>query len=151
RRHLSSGADRRSPLHPMAVRARQGRSLRIRRAAGRSLGIALLARAAAGTARSLRGVDERMIPEVLGRLRQRMLDPHARRSYAQSGEDLIVRHLLLEVLGRREVRYLDVGAHDPWFLSNTALFYRMGFSGVLVEPDALLCRNLRRHRARDLC
>jgi FkbM family methyltransferase len=55
------------------------------------------------------------------------------------------------VLGRKETRYLDVGAHDPWFLSNTALFYEKGPSGVCVEPDPTLCRNLRRHRRRDVC
>lgn len=89
--------------------------------------------------------------DAFRRLRQRLLDRHARMSYAQCGEDLIVRFLLLEVLARTEVRYLEIGAHDPWFLSNTALFYRMGFRGVLVEPDAVLCRNLRRHRRGDVC
>jgi FkbM family methyltransferase len=79
------------------------------------------------------------------------LDPHRHVSYSQCGEDLIVRFLLLEVLGRSEVRYLEIGAYDPWFLSNTALFYRLGFQGVLVEPDAALCINLRRHRPRDEC
>jgi FkbM family methyltransferase len=89
--------------------------------------------------------------DVFRRLRRRFLDRHAPRSYSQCGEDLIVRFLLLDVLGRRDVRYLEVGAYDPWFLSNTALFYRLGFQGVLVEPDADLCVNLRRHRPRDLC
>jgi FkbM family methyltransferase len=84
-------------------------------------------------------------------LRERIFAPHAHISYAQSGEDLIARHLLIEVLGRRCVRYLEIGAHEPWFLSNTALFYRMGGHGVLVEPDEDLCRNLRRHRPRDIC
>ncbi len=89
--------------------------------------------------------------DALRRLRRRFLDRRAPRSYSQCGEDLIVRFLLLEVLGRSEVRYLEIGAYDPWFLSNTALFYRLGFQGVLVEPDAAACVNLRRHRPRDVC
>lgn len=84
-------------------------------------------------------------------LRRRIMGGQASRSYAQCGEDLIARFLLQDVLGRSEISYLDVGAHDPWFLSNTALFYEMGFSGVCVEPDPTLHRNLRRHRRRDLC
>jgi FkbM family methyltransferase len=88
---------------------------------------------------------------ALGGLRRRLSDPYARRSYAQCGEDLIVRHLLVDVLGRGEVRYLDIGAHHPWFLSNTALFYRMGFRGVCVEPDLARYENLRRERPRDTC
>jgi len=84
-------------------------------------------------------------------LRRRFADPFARKSYAQCGEDLIVRHLLLEVLGRTEVRYLDIGAHHPWILSNTALFYKMGFRGVCVEADARQFDHLRRERSRDVC
>ena len=87
----------------------------------------------------------------LRRLRRHLFDGYARTSYAQCGEDLIVRHLLLDVLGRTEIRYLDIGAHHPWFLNNTALFYRMGFTGVCVEPDATQYRNLRRERPRDIC
>jgi len=85
------------------------------------------------------------------RLRAWLRAPGARRSYAQCGEDLIVRHLLVNVFGRSRITYLDVGAHDPWFLSNTALFYRMGFRGVCVEADPALCANLARHRPRDTC
>ena len=91
------------------------------------------------------------VRDVLSRLRRRLFDPYVRKSYAQCGEDLIVRHVLLDVLGRNQISYLDIGAHDPWFLSNTALFYRLGFSGVCVEPDIALHRNLRRHRTRDIC
>jgi FkbM family methyltransferase len=87
----------------------------------------------------------------LRRLRGRLFDRYARISYAQCGEDLIVRHLLLDVLGRTEIRYLDIGAHHPWFLSNTALLYRMGFAGVCVEPDAAQYRHLCQERPRDIC
>ena len=93
-----------------------------------------------------------LIPRAwLASLRRRFVGGRFRKSYAQCGEDLIARYLLQDVLGRKAITYLDIGAHDPWFLSNTALFYEMGFSGVCVEPDPTLYRNLRRHRRRDIC
>ena len=52
-------------------------------------------------------------------------------------------------LGLRKVSYLDIGANHPTRLSNTYLFYRRGNKGVLVEPDADLCRGLRRARRHD--
>jgi FkbM family methyltransferase len=75
----------------------------------------------------------------------------ATHSYSQCGEDLIVNILLLENLKRRQIAYLDVGAHHPVYLSNTYLFYQRGFNGVCVEPDAEMCIQIRKKRPRDLC
>jgi FkbM family methyltransferase len=47
------------------------------------------------------------------------------------------------------MRYLDIGANHPINISNTFLFYTIGASGVLVEPDPDLCGNLSRTRPRD--
>lgn len=70
-------------------------------------------------------------------------------SYAQSGEDLIVKFLLETMLGKRPKKYLDLGAHHPFYISNTALFYSEGGSGILVEPDPYYAKLLRRKRPRD--
>ncbi|WP_298261007.1 FkbM family methyltransferase [Bradyrhizobium sp.] len=48
-----------------------------------------------------------------------------------------------------DVRYCDIGANHPKYLSNTFALYRLGASGVLVEPDPLLCNKLRSARSRD--
>lgn len=69
-------------------------------------------------------------------------------SYAQCGEDLIIDYLF-GMLGVDTVRYLDIGAHHPTYLSNTYLFYRQGGHGVCVEPDPALADAFHRQRPRD--
>ena len=69
-------------------------------------------------------------------------------SYAQSGEDLIVRFIFGE-LGIRHPSYMDIGANHPYIFSNTALFYLSGSKGITIEPDPDLFRGLRRARKRD--
>ena len=71
-----------------------------------------------------------------------------RESYAQCGEDIIIDFLFMWI-GVSNVLYLDIGAHDPTWLSNTYYFYRKGYRGVLIEPDEELCKNLRKKRPAD--
>ena len=74
----------------------------------------------------------------------------AKHSYAQAGEDLIV-DFAAQAMQIDEVTYLDIGAHHPTRYSNTYLFYKRGFQGVLVEPDPELTASIRRIRPRDIC
>lgn len=87
------------------------------------------------------------------RLKQRIpypiRDPHRKTSYSQSGEDLIVQYILAELKVDR-VRYVDVGAHHPRALNNTAIFYEAGHRGINIEPNPLLFRMLARARRRDI-
>ena len=69
-------------------------------------------------------------------------------SYAQCGEDLIIDYAA-RTLGIAAGRYLDIGAHHPIYLSNTCLFYRQGWRGVCVEPDASLLPPFRKFRPQD--
>jgi FkbM family methyltransferase len=87
---------------------------------------------------------------LLSKLRQlqRNYSDNAQRSFAQCGEDLILQHLFM-VLGIKPVRYLDIGAHHPTYLSNTWLFYQQGYRGVCVEPDPALFREFSKKRPRD--
>jgi len=71
-----------------------------------------------------------------------------RNSYSQCGEDMIVDFLMMW-LGSASVTYLDIGAHHPTWLSNTYHFYRLGHRGVLIEPDADLCKGLHKKRPAD--
>ncbi len=88
--------------------------------------------------------------EIRNRMRARkprfLLRQH---SYSQSGEDLIVKFLLEMLCGKRPVRYLDIGANHPFYISNSALFYAEGGRGVLVEPDPYFAKLLRAKRPRD--
>lgn len=73
----------------------------------------------------------------------------ARQSFSQCGEDLILL-FALQSLGIFRPRYLDIGAHHPTRLSNTALFYQLGGRGVNVEPNPLLFREFVRRRSGDV-
>jgi FkbM family methyltransferase len=92
-----------------------------------------------------------MSPLQIARSYYRFLRARRLRSFAQSGEDLIVSMLLREVLGVRYPTYLDIGAHDPVLFSNTYLFYTAGSHGVCVEPDPDLLARIRLIRRRDTC
>jgi len=71
-------------------------------------------------------------------------------SYSQFGEDILVKSAL-ESLGVYDPTYLDIGANHPFYLSNTYLFYSAGCRGVLVEPNIVLCENLKKKRKKDIC
>jgi FkbM family methyltransferase len=66
--------------------------------------------------------------------------------YAQSGEDDVLRRIFPGDVGF----YVDVGASDPTYLSNTKLFYDLGWSGINVEPSPGDFGKLAAARPRDL-
>jgi FkbM family methyltransferase len=74
----------------------------------------------------------------------------AKHSYAQAGEDLIV-DFIAKAMQIDDITYLDIGAHHPTQFSNTYLFYKRGFRGVLVEPDPELMASIRTVRPHDVC
>ncbi len=92
--------------------------------------------------------------KTLEPLAQKMVrvGPLGRMSYSAAGEDRVVLGWLQAVyhVDVRQVRYCDIGANHPTELSNTFLFYSMGASGVLIEPDPDLCGALRQKRPNDV-
>jgi FkbM family methyltransferase len=70
-------------------------------------------------------------------------------SFSQCGEDLIV-EFIFDAVKMKNISYLDIGAHHPFYLSNTYLFYLKGQKGVCVEPDPLLYEKIRENRPRDI-
>ncbi|NER19687.1 MAG: FkbM family methyltransferase [Symploca sp. SIO1C2] len=46
--------------------------------------------------------------------------------------------------------YIDVGANQPSYISNTYLFYRKGLNGILIEPDESNFSLLQKFRPRDI-
>jgi FkbM family methyltransferase len=94
---------------------------------------------------------------ALGALTQRQFAPEPqpqnvirepKPTYAQCGEDQVV-YFILEYLNVRKRDYLDVGAWAPILNNNTYLFYRLGYRGVLIEPNVGLCKKLREVRPGD--
>ena len=75
---------------------------------------------------------------------------HTTRSYSQCGEDRIVA-FLFHYMSIWKPTYLDLGANDPVFFSNTYLFYRCGFRGVCVEAEPTMYQRFASKRPGDIC
>src|SRR5258705_13393386 len=86
---------------------------------------------------------------IFRKLVTKFLIPDMQNSYAQFGEDLIIGHLFYN-LGITKPTYLDIGANEARFISNTYLFYQRGSHGVLVEPNPYLYKKLKAARRRDI-
>lgn len=59
--------------------------------------------------------------------------------FSWEGEDIVANKILMDTFGIETGYYLDVGAHHPFNLSNTAYFYRKGWRGLNVDamPGAM--------------
>jgi FkbM family methyltransferase len=68
-------------------------------------------------------------------------------SYAQNGEDVVLRRVFAEL---QSGFYVDVGPSVPDYDSVTLHFYEHGWSGVNVEPDLSAFEELVRARVRDV-
>lgn len=68
-------------------------------------------------------------------------------SYSQFNEDLLI-DLLLSC--KKQGFYLDVGANDPSFNSNTKRFYDKGWSGINIEPGVNSFEKFCVNRGRDI-
>lgn len=75
--------------------------------------------------------------------------PLFKRSYSQLGEDMIV-DFLFYIHKISKPSYIDIGAHDPYNLSNTAYFYEKGCKGINIEPNPVLFDKIARVREEDI-
>ena len=88
---------------------------------------------------------------LIGKLKKVLVGsffPHVRRSYSQSGEDIIISDLFNR-LGISNPTYLDIGANDPISLNNTYRLYTRGGSGVCIEPNPVMYKRLLQKRPKD--
>lgn len=70
-------------------------------------------------------------------------------SYSQHGEDLFILGLC-RLLKIETPTYLDLGAHHPTAISNTALLYERGCTGVNVEANIRMMEYFVEKRPRDV-
>jgi FkbM family methyltransferase len=77
-------------------------------------------------------------------------EPEGRLSFSEEGEDIVLFHVLRDVLRVGAPTYLDIGAADPVRGSNTYLLYCTGGHGVLVEPNPAYVEKLRLRRPKDV-
>jgi len=52
-------------------------------------------------------------------------------SYSQEGEDMILKRIFPSLTNGF---YVDIGAHHPYRFSNTYLFYKLGWTGINIDP-----------------
>jgi FkbM family methyltransferase len=71
------------------------------------------------------------------------------KSYSQCGEDLIIQYVF-SLRGISKPSYIDIGANDPFYISNTALFYENGSRGVNIEANPKLIDNFNKFRSSDV-
>lgn len=76
-----------------------------------------------------------------------LLCRHARVSYSQEGEDMILRRIFEH---RQTGYYVDVGAHHPKRFSNTYGFYRRGWKGINIDAMPGSMRKFRTWRPHDI-
>jgi FkbM family methyltransferase len=69
--------------------------------------------------------------------------------YSQHGDDVIVFQIFKQ-LGMDKPSYIDIGAHDPLYVSNTALFYKSGSRGINIEANPTLIKNFYEQRPDDV-
>jgi len=69
-------------------------------------------------------------------------------SYSQHGEDTFLIERVFP--GKRDGVYVDIGASHAIRISNTYALYKLGWSGIVVEPISDLVKVHRRWRPRDV-
>ncbi len=70
-------------------------------------------------------------------------------TYSQHGEDLIVLSIFHH-LGIKYPDYIDIGAHHPINISNTALLHKLGSRGINIEANPILSQEFTRVRPNDI-
>lgn len=88
---------------------------------------------------------------------KRLFRPQARelrescstRSYSQCGEDIIVDYIF-RLRGVERPSFIDIGAHHPFSLNNTARLYDRGCRGVSIEPNPAAIQLFNEYRREDV-
>ena len=90
-------------------------------------------------------------PVVIRKTSERLIDEKMQRkffeSFSQYHEDALLWNAFFK---KKNGFYVDIGANDPSFLSNTKKYYDCGWSGINVEPNITLYQKLLHERPRDI-
>jgi FkbM family methyltransferase len=93
-----------------------------------------------------------MFQSIVKRLTRRLNDSIGQKyhiSYSQCGEDLIIQYIF-RLRGIGMPTYIDIGANDPFYLSNTAIFYLRGCRGINIEANPNLIQIFHKNRPDDI-
>tara|TARA_B100000508_G_scaffold133149_1_gene122762 strand:- start:1868 stop:2566 length:699 start_codon:yes stop_codon:yes gene_type:complete len=67
--------------------------------------------------------------------------------YAQNAEDILARSMFKP---KRKGFYVDIGAHHPYRISNTYLFYKAGWRGLNIDPNPDTIKQFNQARPDDI-
>lgn len=68
-------------------------------------------------------------------------------SYSGDGED---KFLMNYFKNKKNGFYVDIGAHDPLYLSNTYIFYKKGWRGINIDPTPGIMVKFNKIRPNDI-
>jgi FkbM family methyltransferase len=71
------------------------------------------------------------------------------RTWAQHGDDMAILNIF-QLLGNPKPSYIDIGAHHPTRISNTALLYSRGSRGINIEANPNLIFAFQQQRPDDI-
>lgn len=94
-----------------------------------------------------------MIKNILNRFKKHpevnSEDKFLKTSFSQCGEDLIVKYIF-QLRSVTNPSYMDIGANHPYFLNNTAAFYKSGSRGINIEANPYLIEAFHKEREHDI-
>lgn len=95
------------------------------------------------TGGTMKNLIKKMIPKPIYILLSQKF--RSKRSYSQSGEDMILNVILCNV---KKGFYVDIGANNPLEQSNTCFFYEKGWNGINIDalPGSMKLFNILRKR-----
>jgi FkbM family methyltransferase len=89
----------------------------------------------------------RRMLDLLSEVRSTYFDGDACKSFANDGEDLILRRIFAK---QEKGFYVDVGAHHPKRFSNTYSFYKKGWRGINIDAMPGSMKLFNKVRSRDI-
>lgn len=94
---------------------------------------------------------DKILTKFFNRLNNKLYPYHfyEKKSFSQCGEDIIINHIFQQ-LNIEKPSYIDIGAHHPYYLNNTAFFYLKGSKGINIEPDPTLFLEFKKDRVNDI-
>jgi len=69
--------------------------------------------------------------------------------YSRHGDDIVVFQIFKQ-LGIDKPSYIDIGAHHPSYVSNTAIFHKFGSRGINIDANPNLMKNFYEQRPDDI-
>ncbi len=77
---------------------------------------------------------------------KKMMANEANVYFSQTGEDTILKFIFRD---QKEGTYVDIGCNTPIYFSNTFFLYLVGWKGVCVDANELLCNQFKKTRPLD--